>query len=426
MRFWAKVNLKGEKNAEYLIRAFFKEFNPDSSIVIKGKEAIIEVVFDEPPKEIVDAISHCEVIEFSYGKKMQESYGEKTEGPVHVAIEENVTVDLEEKPEELERAEEPKVEKELSEEGQQGVKEDQKAKPGRYQKKVVFVDIKVPELDEFAGKATSFENFAELTAQWLEMGKSQEFFKELVIAFSEVEENSVSGAEEILKNKNVHYTEWTKIFCSKQISKKLKEKYAITMAKLLYIMKQYKDYKFTNVQLEMPSEVEEGEIEETPAEEVAVAEENSGDEDATIVEDEQVESKGVFQKDRVKMECMPVITDFEEKLASIDMTQSIEDRVSYVLELMGLKKKSSDAQQKIFEIANTAVRLAKISLDSIFVMVKIPPQAAMEARIIFSEFINDFAKKYNSENKIKLLDFLKDLQKVVMFESEIDGYTDFD
>ena len=45
--------------------------------------------------------------------------------------------------------------------------------------------------------------------------------------------------------------------------------------------------------------------------------------------------------------------------------------------------------------------------------------------MLFSEFINDFAKKYDSQNKIKLLDFLKDLQKVVVFESEINGYTDF-
>ena len=70
MKFWAKVRFKGEKNAEHLIRSFFKEFNPESSIVIRGKEAKVEIIFDEPPMEIIEAINHCDVIEFNYGKTL--------------------------------------------------------------------------------------------------------------------------------------------------------------------------------------------------------------------------------------------------------------------------------------------------------------------------------------------------------------------
>ena len=71
-KFWVKVKVKQEKNAEHLIRAFFQDFNPASSIVVRGKEAKMEIVFREPPMAIIDAINHCEVIELNYGKNLKE------------------------------------------------------------------------------------------------------------------------------------------------------------------------------------------------------------------------------------------------------------------------------------------------------------------------------------------------------------------
>lgn len=57
-KLWAKVKFKQDKNAEYLIKAFFKDFSPENSIVIRGKEAKLEIVFREPPMTIIDAINH--------------------------------------------------------------------------------------------------------------------------------------------------------------------------------------------------------------------------------------------------------------------------------------------------------------------------------------------------------------------------------
>lgn len=69
MKIWAKVELKDEKNAEYLVRTFFKEFNPESRITIKNKQAEVEIFFDkELPLESVEAICHCKIVEFCYGK----------------------------------------------------------------------------------------------------------------------------------------------------------------------------------------------------------------------------------------------------------------------------------------------------------------------------------------------------------------------
>lgn len=42
-RFLAKVRLREEENAAYLIEAFFQNFNPESSIVLKDDEVKMEV-----------------------------------------------------------------------------------------------------------------------------------------------------------------------------------------------------------------------------------------------------------------------------------------------------------------------------------------------------------------------------------------------
>ena len=73
MKFWAKLKLKEEKNADGLIREFFENFNSKSSIVIKGEEAKVEVVFDsEPPKELIKAITQYDIVEFNFGKVLGE------------------------------------------------------------------------------------------------------------------------------------------------------------------------------------------------------------------------------------------------------------------------------------------------------------------------------------------------------------------
>lgn len=122
------------------------------------------------------------------------------------------------------------------------------------------------------------------------------------------------------------------------------------------------------------------------------------------------------------MECMPEIPGFEETLGSVDKTQPIEDRVRYVLDSMGLKKKKAQEQQEIFEVANTAVRIREITWDNIFSKLKVPMGFRLERRMNISTFINDFVSQYDSDKKVQVLDFLKELQKIVMNENEIGNY----
>ena len=434
-KFWVKVKVKQEKNAEHLIRAFFQDFNPASSIVVRGKEAKMEIVFREPPMAIIDAINHCEVIELNYGKNLKE-YKEDEDLQVetendskqrNVGVESsekieqtNVESEDSEQPEqtnvESENSEQPEptnAENENSEQTEQPKKKrgspaTKKLEPNKETKSEPTINI--PKLEEIAKKSNSFEHFAELVAKWLEMGKRKDFFKNLIIVSAEVDKIKWKELEKALKNKNVFYTKWDKIWSGQQVSEKLKE-YSATMLSFLNVTKKYKEYSF--------KEVEEYSTEENSSKQ---------DVEKTTTNFEEKTDKfneTVFPKPRVKMECMPEIKEFEETLASVDKTQPVEERVRYVLGAMGLNNMSVKEQKQIVEIASTAVKKGRMAFDIIFVEANIPIEQTMTVRMTFSKFVNDFVQKYESGKKVKLFTFLSELQKIIMFESEIESFSDF-
>lgn len=434
-KFWVKVKVKQEKNAEHLIRAFFQDFNPASSIVVRGKEAKMEIVFREPPMAIIDAINHCEVIELNYGKNLKE-YKEDEDLQVETendSKQRNVGVESSEKieqtnveSEDSEQPEQTNVESENSEQPEPTNAENEnseqteqpKKKRGRPATKKLEPKketkseptINIPKLEEIAKKSNSFEHFAELVAKWLEMGKRKDFFKNLIIVSAEVDKIKWKELEKALKNKNVFYTKWDKIWSGQQVSEKLKE-YSATMLSFLNVTKKYKEYSF--------KEVEEYSTEENSSKQ---------DVEKTTTNFEEKTDKfneTVFPKPRVKMECMPEIKEFEETLASVDKTQPVEERVRYVLGAMGLNNMSVKEQKQIVEIASTAVKKGRMAFDIIFVEANIPIEQTMTVRMTFSKFVNDFVQKYESGKKVKLLTFLSELQKIIMFESEIESFSDF-
>lgn len=406
-KFWVKVKFKQEKNAEHLIRAFFQNFNPASSIVVRGKEAKMEIVFREPPMAIIDAINHCEVIELNYGKNLKE-YKEDENLQVEAennSKQRNVGVECSEKIEQTnaeiensEQTEHPQKKRGRPATKKLESKKDTKSKP----------TINILKLEEIAKKSDSFEHFAELVAKWLEMGKRQEFFKNLIIVSAEIDKITWKELEMALKDKNVCCTQWDKICIGKQISEKLKE-YSVTILSFLNVTKQYKEYSF--------KEVEEYSTEENSDEQ---------EKKTTNIEEESDKiAEEVIPKPRVKMECMPEIKEFEETLASVDKTQPVEERVRYVLGAMGLNNMSVKEQKQIVEIASTAVKKRRMAFDIIFVEANIPIDQTIAVRMTFSKFVNDFVQKYESGKQVKLLTFLSELQKIIMFESEIESFSDF-
>ena len=435
-KFWAKVNFKQEKNAEHLIRAFFQEFNPESSIVVRGKEAKLEIVFQELPIAIIEAINHCEVIELNYGKNLKEyaedenaNSKEENDTEQEVAKSENSEQTEQEvaESENSEQTEQEVAESENSEQTEQEVAksenskltEQQKKKRGRPSTKKVETTkevkneqtvINIPELKEIAEKATSFEHFAELVAEWLEMDQRKELFTNLIIVSAEVDKITWKELEKALKCKNVFYTQWDKVWSGQQVSEKLK-KYSATSLTFLNATRQYKEYSFKKADEHF---IKENSNTQVTKKTIPNAEEKT----------EESSDSGI-SKPRVKMECMPEIKDFEETLASVDKTQPVEERVRYVLSAMGLNKLNAKEQKQITEIASTAVRKGRMAFDIIFVEANIPIEQTMKARMTFSKFVNDFVQKYESGKKVKLLTFLSELQKIIMFESEIENFSDF-
>lgn len=392
MKLWAKVRFTEQENAEYLIRAFFKEFNSESSIVIRGEEAKVEVIFkDSLPIALIEAINNCYVLEFNYGKALGEYSGDETkqeeaeeetsERTEQVVAEEETSKQIEQSA--AEETSEQTVQVVTVKQTSQQTEPPQR-KRGRTKKtestKVVanVKTVNVPVLEELAKKSTSFEHFVKLVAEWLEMGERQEFFVNLVNVGTELEKMSWKELEKAFNNKGIFYREWDKIWVGQQVSKKLKD-YSVTMLPLLNAMKQYKDYSFGHEQSN------ENFTERATEETVTVAE--------------------------------------EETSSEVEETTP-KNRVRYILTAMGLEKKNAQEQQEIFEIANTAVRVGRMSFDIIFLKANIPMESSMQARMNFSKFINDFVSKYDSDKKVKLLDFLKQLQEIVMLESEIESFAD--
>lgn len=397
----AEVKFKNEKNVKCLIRAFFKDFNPESSILVRGNEAKMEVFFREPPMAIIEAIGHCKVIQMKYGKNLED---ETVQSEAEAEFEFELGSEESEKSEQTEQESEESENPNLTELESEASKNSERTETGCEETKSKIINI--PELKEIAKKATSFDNFAELIAKWLEMDKRQEFFKNLIIVSADVDKITWKDLEKNLKNNNIAYTQWDRIWASKRVSEKLKDE-SVTMFPLLNAIVEYKGYSFKQKQ-------EQSEKEKSTEEATENAEENSEEANETV-----------FPRPRVKMECMPEIKGFEETLASVDKTQPVEERVRYVLEAMGLSELPAKEQKQIIEIASTALRKGRMAFDIIFVEAKIPIEQTMTARMTFSKFVNDFVQKYESDRKVKLLTFLSELQKIIMHESEIENFSDF-
>ena len=376
-RFLAKVRLKEEENAAYLIKAFFQNFNPESSLILKGNEVKMEVFFEKPPNELVQAIVHCEVVELNCGKWLKEHEDNKNI---------NLKVDSDFK-------HQTSVEDFSNETKPLKVPE----KP-RKRRSEQNDSPHIPELEAIAQKATSFDNFVTLVAQWIQMGKRQDFFKNMVIASTEVDMVAWKNIENVLNRKKIVFKQYDKVFSSNKISEKMKE-YSITLIPFLDIIRKYKDYPFSQ-------------------EKETSVEENVGQtENQTQMQnlEEKISDESIISKPRIKMECMPEIQEFEETLASIDKTQPINERIRYVLKAIGLSKLPADQQRQIIEVASIAVKSNEMNLESIF---SVYGGEYGETRMQFSKLINDYVKTHGSNEKVKILTFLSELQKVIMLENE--------
>lgn len=366
-----------EKSAEQLIREFFKELN-HTSIIIKDKDEKVEIIFKDPTVEIFNTI--IELIKDKKPENNERTEQSNLESESIKQTEQQVKAGSENS----ERAEQKNLGSENSK---------QNKSPEKKGRQIKKVDI--PELEEIAKKASSFEHFVKLVAEWLEVDKRYKPFKELAIAATEVSIISWKSLEEKLGEKGITVEQKDRWWINNKISIKLRfhPSGRITILPLLDAMRQYKNYPFGDV----AKQPEGGKITEQQIEEASRKAEINSEET----------NKSTVSETRIKMACMPEIKEFEERLASVDKTQPVEERIRYIFELMELNKKSDEQQSWIIKIASIAVRSKNMSF------------AILKEEMMLSKFINDYVGKYEPDKKVKSKDFLEELQSIIMFENEI-------
>ena len=358
MIIWAKLKITDGKynEAENLIKAFFRNFNKESGIVLKGNDVIMKIAFeDEPPLVIVDALAKCDVKELSCNATNVKEFPEQVEQKAE-AIE--VSEQVEQKSDEMEAFEQVEQKTGENTTSKQDKQEVKKTKKATAKEPPI---TKIPELEEFAKKANSFEDFAKLVAKWLEMKNREGIFVSLIIATTKIDKIKWDILEETVK-----FSASDRQIMAQSVKNKLKE-YSVSIFTLLKISKEYSKYPFN-----------------TPI-------------------------------SKTKMNCMPDIPDFESALARVDKSQPVEERVQYVLDAMGLKELDSIKQQEVAEIARVAVKHEKIEINRVMPETKIPLEKQSIARLNFAKFINDFVEKHEKNHKtIDLETFLRELQKIIM------------
>lgn len=371
MKFWVKLNLN-ERDAGELIRSFFTDFNPENSIVIKGKEAKLEISFDQkPPMVLIKTISNCEVEEFHYGKVLGEYDGED---------EQRISEEVYNKQEVI-----------SNKDVEQKEVRAKKVKPKKAKTKKEKAEIvQILKNLEFAKKVNSYEEFVQLVVNWLELGNSQKFFEAIINVAERMESINWNNIKEKLNEKGVPYRQFAYMKCNNQILAKFDDicdnkETKVTFLKLVEAIVSYKNYDFSNVS----------------------SDEKNDDNDVSI------------GKVRIKMECMPEIPEFEEMLGTLDKTQPIEKRTKYVLDYMGLENRTIEEQHKIVEVVNIAMQLRDINRDSVLAnLSSAPDEFAIDKWMSLSMFINYFVYQYDKSKKVKVEDFLKDLKKVIIIDSE--------
>ena len=129
-----------------------------------------------------------------------------------------------------------------------------------------------------------------------------------------------------------------------------------------------------------------------------------------------------FSKARAKMNCMPEIQCFEEMLASIDKTWTVEKKIYIVLELMGLKNLPDSVQQQIVCLIAEAIKKEPINIcdETIFRAAGIPSREIRTLTSFLSAVINGFAKRNGSNKEVNTNEFLSDLKKIIMPDDDID------
>lgn len=382
MKFTARGKVNDSQSAVNVIVAFFKNFNKDSFVGIKNGNIELEIVFEEEklPEEIATALSSCDELVFTYGQPSDDSDPE-------VKKESNSETEREEVDEialgtEVTKKQEESETKDI----ENSVKKEE-------------VHTLDSELNALAEDSETFEEFLFKIGEYIKIGKRKSFFEEAVNISAD---NSTKTWTEIFKffdERNISYGQWESAQLNSKLSRKFGSLYNITSIEFVNKVATYKVNFFEKKEL-------------------ATASKENSQENNSLNEEEEAKKEEVIPKKRMKH--MPEIPAFEAQLAKMDKTKSRDEKVEYVLGLMGweLSKNSHNfnEMQNIAKIAKKAVELQENDITNVIMNTDIFAPDTLTLRMQFSNFINDFVKKFHPKTQIYVSNFLADLIEIVQTE----------
>ena len=379
MKFTARGKVNDSQSAVNVIVAFFKNFNKDSFVGIKNGNIELEIVFEEEklPEEIATALSSCDELVFTYGQPSDNSDPE-------VKKESNSETGRAEVDEIASRTE-------VIEE-----QEESETKDIENSVKKEEVHTMDSELNALAEDSETFEEFLLKIGEYIKIGKRKSFFEEAV---SIAVDNSIKTWKEIYKffdERNISYGQWESAQLNSKLSKKFGSLYIITSIEFVNKVAAYKINFF--------------EKKEIATESIENSQENN-----SLNEEEEANKEEVIPKKRMKH--MLEIPAFEAQLAKMDKNKTRDEKVEYVLALMGwgLSKNSHNfnEMQNIAKIAKKAVELQENDITNVIMNTDIFEPDTFTLRMQFSTFINNFVQKFHPKMQISVSDFLMDLIEVV-------------
>lgn len=411
MKFRATVKVsgeQGEKDAGRLVKAFFEDFNYESTIFIGKGVAEIEIVFeDKIPYRMANALGNCKVIGFEYGRRVEEfkkedafkqndqvveevknpqntkqthqeeknskqmgivARGSKTFEVVSVPVEEEkipkqVKSEVE-REKVLDQEQKKSKEPEVIKQSEQLKSEEKEEKTCEKIKPVVIKEI--PELTEIAKKCNSYEEFVNELTKCIGFGKKNEFFVNMVKAATQTEDIKWDTIKEVFKNNNFEYSESNKVFCTARVTEKFRRsKNPVKILELIKIIVTYQAFDFQK-------------------------------------ENEELEDKHEEKQ------------WFNDLLGTIDKTHDLNTKVMNVLTAMGLDDEDTEVKRRILAVAYTAVNTKTFDMDVVFEKANIPEDNRLNTRAMIGSFVNKYLERIGYSEKVKVVEFLEDLINILV------------
>ena len=389
LKFFAKVNLKRKEEAASILNAFIEEFHPQSSILISGGILKTEVFFENPPKRIVEAISNCDDFEFRSGKFFEDTDEESNQFDKQTTNESNEPIVIKEGENTLEESEakEPKISKTDSIESEdisitksaisedsvsEAVSEDTGNKPKRKYSKA-SENVQSEELEKIAKESSSYDDFVNKVADWIDFKKRKELFLHVIDAASKIEKITWKNLEEFLAPENILITPSVQTVLGKAILEAFKNsKSPLRPMELFGAIVSYKNYSFN---------------------ENVATEKNSYSAE----------------------ECLNSI------FSDINKDQPVKERIWDALVAIGVFKAPEKERNAIIEISKKAIGEKMIDIKELcFAVCGEENEFINDVRLTFSKIINQFLKESECKEEITVDEFLSMLQKGVLTEVELE------